>query len=236
MPFSSILLRSWFTNAPAALQFSASSVTGIDKDPELIRQAQSHISFLHSRLKPFPLADTDTSIEDAMNYFPISSVLDHGHRRWPEPPSLRESNEGNGGTPSPALPPPFPHNVTLFAADFSLPSQPNAPESKYDIILALSVLKWIHILSHDAGVTSFFQRCHRSLLPSGRLVLEIQPWSSYEKAVKKMGGGKGDVLGVLRVRPEGFGDMLRQVGFSRERVLEGEGLPRRIDVWQRVQS
>ncbi|KAI9767989.1 MAG: hypothetical protein M1840_005301 [Geoglossum simile] len=160
--------------------------------------------------------------------------MDHGHRRWPEPPYTRQADEENEETGSSSLPPPFPHNVTLLTADFSLPSQTSAPEPKYDIILALSVLKWIHITSHDAGITSFFQRCYRSLLPGGRLVLEIQPWSSYEKAVKKMGGGKEDVLGVLKVRPEQFGDVLGEAGFLRERVLEGGGLPRRIEVWKRT--
>jgi 7SK snRNA methylphosphate capping enzyme len=219
---------------PTALQFSALSVTGIDKDPELIRQAQSHISFLYSRLGPSPPEGTDANMGGMANYFPISSILDHGHRRWPEPPYTQYADDENEEMASSTLPPPFPHNVTLLTTDFSLPSQTSVSESKYDIILALSVLKWIHISYQDAGMVSFFHRCHRFLLPGGRLVLEIQPWGSYEKAVKKMGGGKEDVLETLKVRPEQFGDILEGVGFLREKVVEGEALPRRIEVWKRT--
>ncbi|KAH0544893.1 hypothetical protein FGG08_000973 [Glutinoglossum americanum] len=229
----------------AALHYSASSVTGIDKDPSLIQQAESHISFLYSRLKPSSPPDPNSSIAntndaDTKTYFPISSVLDHGHRRRPEPPPPARQGDAPG----------FPFNVSFRTEDWSLPPPPPPPPQAaqtdpptYDVLLALSVLKWIHILSRDEGVASFFRRCRGSLAPGGRLVLEIQPWGSYEKAVKKMGkaagAGRGggvaaDVLGGLEVRPEAFGGLLEEVGFLRERVLEGEGLPRRIEIWRRV--
>ncbi|KAI9864040.1 MAG: hypothetical protein M1813_003356 [Trichoglossum hirsutum] len=221
----------WMT----ALHFSASSVTGIDKDPDLIRQAQSHISFLYSRLKPSSSPPDDADLDtDTKTYFPISSVLDHGHRRRPEPPSPPSLQPEDTSS---ALG--FPFNVSFLTEDWSQPRNPQGDPPTYDVLLAFSVLKWIHIRAHDAGVTSFFQRCHAALVPTGKLVLEIQPWTSYVKAVKKMGragaaAGTGDVLEGLRLRPDDFGDVLVEIGFLREGTLEGEGLPRRIEVWKRV--
>ncbi|KAL5729105.1 hypothetical protein ACHQM5_002102 [Ranunculus cassubicifolius] len=52
---------------------------------------------------------------------------------------------------------------------------------KYDTILCLSVTKWIHLNWGDDGLITLFTNIWKQLRPGGILVLEPQPWKSYQK-------------------------------------------------------
>lgn len=55
---------------------------------------------------------------------------------------------------------------------------------EFDIILCLSITKWIHLNWGDSGLKRFFRRIYHNLKPGGRLVLEPQGWPSYNKRRK----------------------------------------------------
>jgi 7SK snRNA methylphosphate capping enzyme len=61
-----------------AFDFQASSVTGVDIDPKLVKQANQLLALRASRTRP-PTKD----VGHVVDYFPISAVLTHGYRKEP---------------------------------------------------------------------------------------------------------------------------------------------------------
>lgn len=202
-------------------------------------KAKSHLSFQWSRTGP----------AGEPCFFPVSSVLTHGHRPYPPRPDADLSTS----TVAAAVDTPeFPWNVSFRCEDFatSLARDNTAGEhGAYDVVLALSVVKWIHIHGGDAGLRRFFARCaavlsspssssssSESVSEGGLLVLEPQPWESYERARKKLPELRASV-DELQVRPEQFPALLKEAGLEPVTVLaDGQGgLKRRLEVYRKRQ-
>ncbi|KAF6746118.1 Bicoid-interacting protein 3-domain-containing protein, partial [Ephemerocybe angulata] len=144
----------------------------------------------------------------ARAYFPASCLHEFGPQ--PIPPSIKGEVQGERGSGRGKTA--FPHNVSFRAADWTAT---DIPEDKagYDVIVVFSLTKWIHLHALDTGLTAFFQKLHRVLRPGGTLVLEPQPWESYTKA-RRMSPTLKENYSKLLLRPEGFGEVLREVGFA----------------------
>jgi 7SK snRNA methylphosphate capping enzyme len=205
-----------------ALNFDAASVTGVDIDENLIKQARSHLSFRSSRVRP---ATHETA--RATDYFPISAVLQHGHQS-----QHLVSRDAIAQTSNSAISPSQWPEVTFICEDWAVSNNP-ATSGPFHVLLALSVIKWIHLEHLDEGLEAFFKKCASSLVEGGYLVLEIQPWKSYEKAVgPKKSPHFRENLKRIKHRPEtSFTELLEQHGLFH--FAMSEELPRRISVYRK---
>jgi 7SK snRNA methylphosphate capping enzyme len=102
------------------------------------------------------------------------------------------------------------------------------------VILALSVIKWIHLEHRDAGLKAFFQKCSSSLRTGGYLVVELQAWDSYQKAVRPNHAPHfQETLKELELRPEtSFDPLLANQGLHL--CASSDALPRCINVYRKA--
>ncbi|KAH9483708.1 putative RNA methyltransferase C2A9.10 [Psilocybe cubensis] len=155
------------------------------------------------------------------HYFPAS--CEHEFGSLPIPPS---SNRGKNV---------FPHNVSFRTADWMRTDIPEDSEG-YNVVIAFSISKWIHLNEGDEGLKLFFRRVYAVLKPGGSFVLEPQPWESYAKA-KRMNQKLKENGKNLVIRPSDFEAILREIGFGHPQhfgtVGEG-GFSRPIDLYIKV--
>jgi 7SK snRNA methylphosphate capping enzyme len=107
-----------------------------------------------------------------------------------------------------------------------------AAAGSVDTVTALSVTKWVHLHTGDAGLRAFFAKVHALLAPGGYFVLEPQPWRSYRAAASKARRQGLDPAALprdaffhrteaLELRPEAFPDVLcDEFGFRLVRRLQ----------------
>ncbi|KAK0415579.1 hypothetical protein QR680_012009 [Steinernema hermaphroditum] len=77
----------------------------------------------------------------------------------------------------------FPDNVWFHKENYVLDEDfmLDSVQPEYDVILALSITKWIHLNWGDAGIKRFFRRAFNHLRPGGKFIIEPQEYSSYKK-------------------------------------------------------
>ncbi|KAJ7973816.1 7SK snRNA methylphosphate capping enzyme [Quillaja saponaria] len=86
-------------------------------------------------------------------------------------------------------------------------------EGHYDTIICLSVTKWIHLNWDDDGLLTLFTKSWKLLRPGGILVLEPQPWKSYESNRLVSEITQANYHKIL-FRPERFQEiLLDKIGF-----------------------
>lgn len=139
-----------------ARDFNPKRIVGIDIDPKLIALARKNVKIY-------------SSSHPDERHFPVSMPLMYGAI-----PCTSESSTR------------FPTNVSFVQGNY-VPENDEflqMVQPEYDVILCLSVTKWVHLNWKDAGLKRFFQRIFAHLRPGGRLILEAQGWASYNKRKK----------------------------------------------------
>ncbi|KAF5351179.1 hypothetical protein D9756_008400 [Leucocoprinus leucothites] len=177
------------------------TITGVDIDNSLVDAAWRHRLAVWSQASP----------DNQPSYFPAS--LPHELGPLPIPPADASGHDRHV----------FPHNITFRCADWT---KDDIPEDKagYDVVLALSITKWIHLNQGDDGLVAFFRKIHKVLHDGGHLILEPQAWESYAKA-KRMAEHLKENYQNIKLRPEDFTSVLNDIGFDFAESLgeTGEG-------------
>lgn len=99
---------------------------------------------------------------------------------------------------------------------------PDMLPEKFDVVLCLSVTKWVHFAHGDRGVRNLFRRIFKRLRRGGLLVLEPQDWRSYKKKRHLTREIRETVAGI-EMQPKDFPEHLVSLGFERIGTAEPRG-------------
>ncbi|XP_016987748.1 probable RNA methyltransferase CG1239 [Drosophila rhopaloa] len=119
----------------------------------------------------------------------------------------------------------FPHNMKFVQGNYVLDDDVllEIERPQFDIILCLSVTKWIHLNFCDSGLKQAFRRMYLQLRPGGKLILEPQSFDGYKRR-KKLSEQIRENYNAIKFRPEQFTEYLlsSEVGFAK---MEPMGTP-----------
>ncbi|KAF5291176.1 hypothetical protein FQA39_LY14418 [Lamprigera yunnana] len=137
----------------------------------------------------------------------------------------------------------FPKNVTFKHGNYVLDNDAllSLEQPQFDVILCLSITKWIHLNWGDAGIKQAFRRMYAQLRPGGKLILEPQNWASY-KSKKKLTEKIYQNYIAIQFFPENFTQYLlsSEVGFAKSEILgfpqhQSRGFQRPIQIYTKSQ-
>lgn len=108
-----------------------------------------------------------------------------------------------------------------------------AAAGKWDVILLLSVVKWVHLNNSDAILVELFKRLFEIVEPGGYLVIEPQDWANYRRAAKKCPSLKHNFKNLALQPP--FTETLIQGGWEAVDGWKRDefGFERSVRVWRR---
>lgn len=137
-----------------------------------------------------------------------------------------------GSLPLPADGGAFPRNVHLVAGDWVMANAARSGEAGaalaahdaagYDLILCLSLTKWVHLQHGDGGLVRLLARAALTLRDGGALVLEAQPWRAYEQA-RALSRELRAAHARLALRPDDMGWWLSAFGLACVAELQHAG-------------
>lgn len=230
-------------------------VTGVDIDPTLIsqaREAAARARSLHRPDEELQGAQPETSSQPpsaAQPHLPVDaaffpSVFPLLFGAVPAPRRINDADEADADTKRDAVhcahlcPPQLDFVaaewVNLHSRDAPSPFRYDPHElsllqtvdtAGYDVVLALSLTKWVHIQQGDRGLCKLLARICSVLRPGGHLFLERQEWRSYHSA-HGLDPTMRHKIRTLQLRPDGdFEWLLDSLGLRLvETIGYGTGL------------
>ncbi|EFP07516.1 hypothetical protein GCK72_006587 [Caenorhabditis remanei] len=202
-----------FLTLSIAKDFSPRRILGIDIDEHLIGVARKNIRHY---------CDHETAVAGK---FPVSFGVQFGtiSQRTEEPRPFSTK---------------FPDNVWFKKENYVLESDEmlDMIQPEFDVILALSITKWIHLNWGDNGLMRFFKRAYAQLHPGGRFIIEPQAFETYRKRAKMNEELKAN-YSKIEFKPEDFEMwLIETVGYESVEKLgvataKSKGFERPIDVY-----
>ncbi|CAI2328802.1 unnamed protein product [Caenorhabditis sp. 36 PRJEB53466] len=202
-----------FLTLSIAKDFSPRRILGIDIDEHLIGVARKNIRHY---------CDHDLQVAGK---FPASFGVQFGtiSQKKAEPRSFSTK---------------FPDNVWFKKENYVLESDEmlDMIQPEFDVILALSITKWIHLNWGDDGMRRFLKRAYAQLQPGGRLIIEPQQFETYRKRAK-MNEELMANYSKIEFKPEDFEMwLIETVGFESVEKMgvagaKSKGFERPIDVY-----
>ncbi|VDK51941.1 unnamed protein product [Anisakis simplex] len=137
----------------------------------------------------------------------------------------------------------FPDNIWFKRENYVLENDECLEEihEEFDVIMALSITKWVHLNWGDAGLKRFFRRAFKELHPGGRFILEPQAFDSYRKRAKLTPEVLENYKNI-KLLPDAFHQyLLNEIGFESCQVLDlpkakSKGFQRPIYVYRKKTS
>lgn len=191
---------------------AASGARGGSCRAEATDQEGTRLSTGEGRAEEVELRDSGGAPADHLGScsFPVSLRISRGPIAAPPLPE------------TPTMPPgDFPANVSFVKANYVLENDAllETQRPEYDVILCLSVTKWVHLNWGDGGLKRLFHRVYKHLRPGGRFILEPQPWETYGKR-KSLSDTIFRNYHGIRLKPDQFSTYLTsEVGFSRYELI-----------------
>ncbi|CAG9310522.1 unnamed protein product [Blepharisma stoltei] len=157
-----------------ASKFNPKRILGIDIDYKLIAKAEDNLTYLEKTTEQAKvLKEREEFIKDVRSY------PSNFQKFFSLPESLKVPTKKAFRTDIAATSVNFPNNIVFREENYVKSPE---EENKYDVILLLSTIKWIHLNWGDEAVTLCFEKIYKALRPNGTFIFEPHPWKSYKKA------------------------------------------------------
>eukprot|EP00917_Polyrhabdina_sp_WS-2016_P032292 GHVP01068848.1.p1 GENE.GHVP01068848.1~~GHVP01068848.1.p1 ORF type:complete len:303 (+),score=57.26 GHVP01068848.1:361-1269(+) len=123
----------------------------------------------------------------------------------------------------------FPLNVEVRCADFLRSHLEKeriqlSSNNQYDVILCLSLTKWIHINEGDSGIQKLFNKISEILCEGGFLICQFQKFEEYRRPKKDISQRNLENLEEIKLLPSEFSTYIQEnCGMTLESTLDLEG-------------
>ena len=205
--------NSGFVSFLMSAVMGAKKVVGVDIDKDLIVEAVKQVR----RFKTIGWSIEEPSEKKRWghsNDIPCSLIRKRGPpsysaKPWVVPLDVRV-NQSDGDLKNR-----FPFNLEFINSDLLTMSL----DVKFDVVVAFSIVKWVHLNNGDEGVKSLFQFFKEILKPGGFLILETEEWKGYK--IKKRTSSKiRNIFENIKFRPCQFaGYLVETLNFQQRETI-----------------